>query len=194
MHSPSNVQMQIALRLLRYLKSAPGKGIPFSKGPSFELRAYADSDWGKCLSTRKSVTGYCLFLGKSLISWKSKKQTTVSRSTAEAEYRAMCATTCEIMWVINVLQELQVKVHLPVSLFCDNTAALSIVANPVFHERTKHFEIDLFFLREKITSGCIKTIGIKSEQQLADIFTKGLLVHQHDSLCKLLGLFNVFGN
>ncbi|KAK9062368.1 hypothetical protein SSX86_019554 [Deinandra increscens subsp. villosa] len=113
MHSPSKCHLQIALRLLRYLKNAPGKGIFFSKGTHFDLITYADSDWGKCLETRRSVTGFCVFLGNCLISWKSKKQGTVSRSSAEAEYRAMCDATCEALWLVNILKELKVEIKLP---------------------------------------------------------------------------------
>ncbi|XP_022023931.1 uncharacterized mitochondrial protein AtMg00810-like [Helianthus annuus] len=192
MHSPTNAHFKIALRLLRYLKGSPGNGILFKKGASLDLRAFADSDWGKCVNSRKSVTGFCIFLGNSLISWKSKKQSTISRSSAEAEYRAMCAATCEILWLLNILKELKVDIKLPVSLFCDNTAVISIAANPVFHERTKHFEIDLFFLREKISKGVIKTVGVTSENQTADVLTKGLPVQAHEKVCKHLGLFNCF--
>ncbi|KAJ0480451.1 putative RNA-directed DNA polymerase [Helianthus annuus] len=140
MHCPTEVHLQIALRLLRYLKSSPGSGLLFRKGEKLDLVGFVDSDWAKCLSTRKSVTGFCIYLGNSLVSWKSKKQSTVSRSTGEAEYRAMCSATCEIMWLLNLLREVQVECDLPVKLYCDSKAAISIAANPVFHERTKHFE------------------------------------------------------
>ncbi|XP_024996764.1 uncharacterized protein LOC112529658 [Cynara cardunculus var. scolymus] len=96
MHAPRQSHLNLALRILRYLKLSPGKGISFTKSECFNLTAYVDADWGKCLSSRRSVTGYCLFLGKSLISWKSKKQNTVSRSSAESEYRAMATVSCEV--------------------------------------------------------------------------------------------------
>jgi hypothetical protein len=194
MHEPLNVHLQVALRLLRYLKNSPGKGILFTKGSSFEPIAYADSDWGKCTSSRKSVSGYCVFLGKCLVEWRSKKQRCVSRSTAEAEYRSMCDASCDVLWLLNVLAELNISVSLPINLFCDNTAAISIAANPVFHNKTKHFELDLYFLREKISSGVIKTVGVKTDNQLADIFTKGLLPSQHKVLCSSLGLYDPFEN
>ncbi|KAJ0471180.1 putative RNA-directed DNA polymerase [Helianthus annuus] len=192
MHSPKEVHLSLALRLLRYLKLSPGKGISFRKTDELNLFGYADSDWAKCLNTRKSVTGYCVFLGTSLVSWKSKKQNIVSRSTAEAEYRAMCSITCELMWIKNLLSELGVNCSIPMPLFCDSQAALSIAANPVFHERTKHFELDLHFLREKVADGIIKTEKVDSENQLADVFTKGLSVYQHETACKRLGLVDLF--
>ncbi|XP_022032722.1 uncharacterized mitochondrial protein AtMg00810-like [Helianthus annuus] len=192
MHKPNEVHLQMAFRLLRYLKQSPGKGLSFKKSDNLNLLGYADSDWGKCLSTRKSVTGFCIFLGNCLVSWKSKKQGTVSRSSAEAEYRAMCAATCELIWLRNLLFELNVKCNLPMFLNCDSQAAISIAANPVFHERTKHFELDLHFLREKVANGVISTVKVDSESQLADFFTKGLGIAQHEEFCKKLLLVDLF--
>ncbi|KAK1408324.1 hypothetical protein QVD17_39996 [Tagetes erecta] len=193
MHKPTQAHLQLAMRVLRYLKGSPGKGLVFSQSESFQLSAYSDSDWGKCLETRRSVTGFCIMLGSCLVSWKSKKQSTVSRSSAEAEYRAMCAATCEIVWVKNMLTELGIHVNLPVDIYCDNDAAISIAANPVFHDRTKHFDMDLYFLREKVSAGVINTVPIPSAQQLADVFTKGLLVNQHVFMLERLHMFDAFG-
>ncbi|KAM0072675.1 putative RNA-directed DNA polymerase [Helianthus debilis subsp. tardiflorus] len=192
MHKPCQSHLDIALRLLRYLKQSPGMGVVFKKTGNFDITAYVDLDWAKCLLTRKSITGYGIFLGNTLVSWKSKKQGFVSRSTAEAEYRAMCSATCEVMWIKNVLSELKISCSLPVALFCDSKSAISISQNPVFHERTKHFELDLHFLREKIASGIIDPHKVASEEQIADIFTKGLSVVQHEVLCEKLGLYNMF--
>ncbi|KAJ0947449.1 putative RNA-directed DNA polymerase [Helianthus annuus] len=177
MHSPTEGHLKLAFHLLRYLKSAPGKGLIFRKSRSFNLTVFADSDWAKCLVSRKSVTGFCA---------------TVSRSSAEAEYRSMCAAACESIWLKNLLSELEVNVEVPIKLFCDNTAAISIAANPVFHDRTKHFELDLFFLRDLISKGTVKCVGIKSEMQIADVFTKGVLVKDHQSLCEKLQLYDMF--
>ncbi|GJW01106.1 hypothetical protein Tco_1556357, partial [Tanacetum coccineum] len=151
-----------------------------------------DSDWAKCKVTRKSVTGYAVFMGKSLISWKSKKQSMLSKSFAEAEYRAMNSVTCEVMWILKILTELNVSTSLPVPLHCDNSSAIRIAANPVFHEKTKHFEIELFFLREKVASGMVKTVKIKSADNTADIFTKGLSVIDHNKFCENLGLKDLY--
>lgn len=160
----------------------------FYKDSSLCLRAFCDSDWASCPMSRKSVTGYCIFLGSSLISFKSKKQKIVSRSSAEAEYRAMAQTCCEIIWIVGLFKDLQLSDLLPVTLACNNSAALQIAANPVFHERTKHIEIDCHFVRDNLTNGLICTKFVRSADQCADLFTKALDSKSIIRLCSYLGL------
>jgi hypothetical protein len=174
MHSPLQSHLKAALRVLKYLKGSPGSGLQFNKESDIKLRAYSDSDWAKCPKTRKFVTGFCVFLGSSLISWKSKKQATLSKSSAEAEYRSLASTTCEVIWLGNLLDSLGLKNLLPVVIFFDNSAAIQIAANPVFHEKTKHFELDVHLVRKNVYAGVIKTVKIHTDLQVADIFTKCL--------------------
>ncbi|XP_062074806.1 uncharacterized mitochondrial protein AtMg00810-like [Humulus lupulus] len=126
----------VANKLLKYVKGFPGLGLLVPANYEIQLKAYTDSDWGACQDSMRSTTGLCVLLGKSLISWKSKKQHTVSRSSTEAEYRAMASTICEVVWLLSVLKELKLVRKGPVELFCDNQATLYIAANPVFHKRT----------------------------------------------------------
>lgn len=125
MHAPLESHLKIVMRLLRYLKLSLGKGILFSRGNSFELKSFVDADWGKCITTRKSVTGFCVYLGNNLVSWKSKKQPTVSRSSTEAEYRDVGVVTCELMWIIKILFDFGITGFTP---------AILIASNPVYHE------------------------------------------------------------
>ncbi|GJU73839.1 ribonuclease H-like domain-containing protein [Tanacetum coccineum] len=175
-HAPLQSHLKPAFRVLRYLKDAPGKGISFNKGDELNLSVYMDSDWAKCKVTRKSVTGYVIFIGKNLISWKSDKQSMLSKSSAKAEYRAINSVTCEVMWILKILAEMKIDVSLPDPMHCDHSSAIQIATNHVFHDKTKHFEIKLFFLKEKVVDGVVKTVKVKSVDNTAHIFTKGLSV------------------
>ncbi|XP_070677910.1 uncharacterized mitochondrial protein AtMg00810-like [Malus domestica] len=134
MHSPSMIHWESVKRILRYLKGSIGKGLLMQKHGSNHIMAYTDADWVGNALDRKSTTGFCTFVGGNLVTWKSKKQTVVARSSVEAEYRAMAATACELIWLKILLTDLGCVNNEHMSLFCDNQAAMHIASNPVFHE------------------------------------------------------------
>ncbi|XP_052181063.1 uncharacterized mitochondrial protein AtMg00810-like [Diospyros lotus] len=190
---PRKPHLDVVHHLLQYLKSTPGQGLSFLASSSLQLRAFSDVDLGSCLDTRRSVTGFCVFLGDSLVSWKSKKQTTMSRSSAEAEYRALASTASEITWINQILMDFHVFILSHALLFCDNQAAMHIANNPVFHDRTKHIELDCHFIRDKVVAGHIKLLPIRSQHLLADLFTKALLAPQLFSLLSKMAVVNPHG-
>lgn len=187
--------MELVNQVLRYLKASPGRGIMMKKLNRSDIVGYADADWAGNPLDRKSTTGFCMFVGGNLVTWKSKKQTVVARSSAEAEYRAMAAATSEINWLRLLLQELGFNSNnRATQLFCDNQAAIQIASNLVFHERTKHIEVDCHFIREKILNKIIETPYIRSSDQLADIFTKALAKGVFEEIMSKLTSDDPFGS
>ncbi|PKU87548.1 Retrovirus-related Pol polyprotein from transposon TNT 1-94 [Dendrobium catenatum] len=173
MHNPEPVHLYLLKRLLRYIKGTISVGLPITKS-NLQLRTFSDADWAGDPITRKSTTGFCTFLGDNLISWTVKKQTTVSRSSTESEYRALAAATADIIWLRRLTEDFNISHNQPISIFCDNTSAIALANNPVFHARTKHIEIDQRFIRDHIQRNTIRVLPISTVDQLADIFTKSL--------------------
>ena len=173
-HAPRTPHFDALIKVLRYIKMCPGQGLHFPSNSPMKLQAYCDSDWASCPVTRRSVTGFCVFLGPCLISWQSKKQIVVSRSSTEAEYRALADCTCEITWLQGLLKEFSIPIVKPISIMCDNQSTIALASNPVQHARTKHIEIDCHFVRDKIKAGIICPIFISTKAQVADVLTKGL--------------------
>jgi hypothetical protein len=161
-------------RILRYIKGTAHLGVQLRAITSPTITAYSDADWAGCPDTRRSTSGYCIFLGSSLISWSSKRQTTVSRSSAEAEYRAIANAVSECSWLRHLLGELLCTVPSATVAFCDNISSVYMSKNPVHHRRTKHIELDIHFVREKVAIGELRVTHVPSARQLADVFTKGL--------------------
>ncbi|CAM8941118.1 unnamed protein product [Rhodiola kirilowii] len=193
MHNPSEIHMNAVLRILKYLKSAPGRGVLFSKHNNItEVCGFTDADWAGNITDRRSTSGYFTFVGGNLVTWKSKKQKVVARSSAEAEYRGMAQGVCELLWLKSLLHDLGIELTSPMKLYCDNKAAIDISQNPVQHDRTKHVEVDRHFIKEKLDANIITFPFVPSEEQLADILTKGVSVKAfHGSLSKL-GMIDMY--
>uniref|UniRef100_A0A2N9F1H5 Reverse transcriptase Ty1/copia-type domain-containing protein n=1 Tax=Fagus sylvatica TaxID=28930 RepID=A0A2N9F1H5_FAGSY len=172
MSSLRSTHYAAVLRILRYLKGTLFHGLHFSAQSPLTLRAYSDADWAGDLIDRRSTTSYCFLLGSSLISWRSKKQSVVARSSTKAEYRALVDTTSELLWLRWLLQDLGVSTSSATPIYCDNRSAIQIARNDVFHERTKHIEIDCHLVWHHLLQGSLQLIYVSSHDQLADIFTK----------------------
>ena len=171
--NPKESHISAVKRILRYLKHTPSIGLWYPKGASFTLLGYSDSDFAGCRVDRKSTSGGCHLLGRSLVSWSSKKQNSVALSTAEAEYIAVGACCAQILYMKQSLLDYGVVLD-RIPLLYDNESAVKSANNPVQHSRTKHINIRHHFLRDHVAGNDISLCGVHSKDQLADIFTKPL--------------------
>jgi hypothetical protein len=171
--NPKKAHLHAVKRILRYLKHTPSIGLWYPNGATFDLIGYSISDYAGCKVDRKSTSRGCHLLGRSLVSWISKKQNSVALSTAEVEYIAAGACCTQILYMKQTLLDYGVVLE-KVPLLCDNESAVKIANNPVQHSRTKHIDIRHDFLRDHVAKGDIILEGVRSKDQLADIFTKPL--------------------
>jgi hypothetical protein len=174
MHDPRESHLAALKRLLRYVRGTVDLGLVLHRSSSAELVVYTDADWAGCPDTRRSTSGYAVFLGGNLVSWSSKRQPVVSRSSAEAEYRAVANGVAEASWLRQLLAELHSPLAKSTIVYCDNVSAVYLSTNPVQHQRTKHVEIDLHFVRDRVAVGDVRVLHVPTTSQFADIFTKGL--------------------
>ena len=174
MHAPRDCHLAMIKRILRYVKGTTAFGIQLHASSTPTITAYTDTDGAGCPDTRRSTSGFCVFFGDALISWSSKRQPTVSRSSTEAEYRGIANVVAECTWLRHLLGELYIDVPKATIAYCDNVSSVYMSKNPVHHRRTKHIELDVHFVREKVSLDELRVLHVPSSRQLADIFTKGL--------------------
>lgn len=190
MHSPTEADFHLLKRILWYLRGASAMGIHLYHNCNLDVLAYSDSDWAGCRDTRRSTGGFCVLLGSNIVSWSSKRQPTVSRSSTEAEYRTLTSTASELTWLSFILRDLRIHQPRPAILHCDNLSAVQLTANPALHSRSKNFETDYHYVRERVALGVFEVQHIPSALQLADIFTKSLPRQSFQSLRSKLSVGN----
>lgn len=190
MHKPTSDHWAALKRLLRYLNGTLDKGINLYKHSPSTLHAFSNSDWGGDRDDYTSTMGYVVFIGRNPITWCSKKQKSIAKSSTEAEYRAISSTTGELMWVQNLLMEMGVRLtDIPV-IYCDNLSATYLSANPVFHSKMKHLAIAYYFIREQVQRGTLRVTHVATGDQLGDFLTKPLSRPRLDILLSKIGLSN----
>ena len=190
MHSPTKRHYEAVQQILRYLKGTPGKGIFFKKNEQQNIEGFADVDWGGSTDA-KSITGYCTKVWGNIVTWRSKKQTVVVRSSAEVEYRAISQGICELIWIKRLLEDLKIDVNGPMKLNSDSKPAIAIVHNPIQHDRMKHVRIDRNFIKTEVENGTISLNYVLAKQQEADMFTKALLKTDFECNVSKLGMWDI---
>ncbi|CAL2257264.1 unnamed protein product [Prunus armeniaca] len=170
-HQPTDIHWKVVKRILRYVLGTSHDGLVFRLG-DFSVIAFFDTDYAGNPNDCRSTGGYCIFFGSNLVSWSSKKQPTVSRSSTESEYRQLALTAMELPWIQQLLQELHVSLPSPPLLWCDNTSSIALASNPIFHARTKHIAVDYHYVRELVLAGSLHVRYVSTHTQLADILPK----------------------
>jgi histone deacetylase 1/2 len=188
LHAPTTAHWTAVKRILRYLKSDTGIGLKIRKSRSMLISAFSDSDWAGSIDDRRSTGGFAVYLGPNLISWNARKHATVSRSSTEAEYKAIANATAEVMWIQTLMKEIGLWCPPMARLWCDNIGAKYLSANPVFHARTKHIEVDYHFVRERVANNLLQIDYVPTGDQVADGFTKALTVKQLENFKTNLNL------
>lgn len=188
MHSPTEQHWGAAKRILRYVKGTMQLGLKISQSSSSLLSAFSDADWAGSADDRRSTSGFVVFYGGNLVSWSARKQATVSQSSTEAEYKSLANATAEIIWFQSLLRELGIAQGQTPVLWCDNLGATYLSANPVFHARTKHIEVDFHFVRERVAQKDLQIRFVSTHDQLADGLTKPINAQQLRRLCNDLNL------
>ena len=184
---PKESHLFAVKRIIKYVNGTLGHGIWFTLGTNAKIAGYTDADWAGSADDRKSTSGGCFYVGNNLVAWLSKKQNSISLSTAEAEYIAAGSGCTQLLWMKQMLSDYGLKQDV-MTLFCDNMSAISISKNPVQHSRTKHIDIRYHFIRELVEEKVISLEHIPTENQLADLFTKPLDTLRFEFLRKSLGV------
>jgi hypothetical protein len=171
MHDPCAPHLAHVKHILWYLKGILITVFFINSSSPTSLMVYSDAHWTGCPDTRRSTSGFCVYLGDNVVSWSSQRQVTVSRSSAKAEYKVIAHAAAKAVWLRQLLSELHRPLEQATIVYCDNICAVYMVANPVQHRRTKHIEIDIHFVRKKVTLGEVRVLHVPTSAQFADIFT-----------------------
>ncbi|XP_048502658.1 secreted RxLR effector protein 161-like [Beta vulgaris subsp. vulgaris] len=188
MQKPMKRHLEVVRRILWYVKGTIDYGIQYHNDKEIEVVKYCDADYARDLNTRRPTTSYVFNLGTGAVSWSINRQPTMSLSSTKAEYKATTMATQECVWLTQLLKDLYQPIDRGIKLACDSQSAIRLAENSVFHARTKHVEVHYHFVREKVLRVEIEIEQVNTEDQVADIFTKGLGGPKFEKFRKQLGM------
>eukprot|EP00253_Pinus_taeda_P004411 PITA_04411 len=186
--NPKEAHLQAIKRIFKYLQGTQNYGLWYPRDTDLTLHAYTDADWAGSVDDRKSTSAGAFFMGSKLVSWFSKKQSSIALSTAKAEYVATASCCTQLLWMMQTLQDFQITCTPPISILCDNTSAISISMHLIMHSKTRHIPIKYHFLREQVLEQKVKLEYVPSKEQVADILTKPLTRETFEYLRQNLGV------
>ena len=186
--NPKESHLQAVKRIFKYLQGTQNFGLWYPRDTDLSLPTYIDVGWAGSVDDRKSTSGGAFYMGSRLVSWLSKKQSSIALSTTEAEYVVAASCCTQLLWMMQTLQDIQITCTPPMSILCDNTSAINMSNNPVMHSKTKHIPIKYHFLREQVLEQKVKLEYVPSKEQVVDIFTKPLLRETFEYLIQNLGV------
>jgi hypothetical protein len=191
MSRPTELHLQAAKRILRYLQGTTNFGILYKRDGMDELRAFTDSDYAGDVEDRKSTSGYVFLMSSGAVSWLSKKQPIVTLSTTEAEFVAAAGCASQAVWMRRVLENLGLAQKECTTIWCDNSSTIKLSKNPVMHGRSKHIDVRFHFLRDLVNDGIIQLLHCRTQEQIADLMTKALKVETFQKLREELGVCKI---
>ncbi|WKA06735.1 hypothetical protein VitviT2T_024621 [Vitis vinifera] len=194
MGQPTELHLQTAKRVLRYLRGTTNLGIFYKKGGNDKLVAFTDSDYADDLEDRKSTSGYVFMLSSGAVSWSSRKQPVVSLSTTEVEFIAATSCACQAIWMRRILEKLSHTQGNCTTMFCDNSSTIKLSKNPMMHGRSKHIDVHFHFLRDLTKEGVVELVHCGTQDQIADVMTKPLKLDMFLKLRELMGVREVPDN
>nr|GFA30885.1 retrovirus-related Pol polyprotein from transposon TNT 1-94 [Tanacetum cinerariifolium] len=184
---PTEKHLKEVKRIFRYLRGTVNTGLWYTKDSGFELTGFSDADYAGCKDTFKSTSGGAQFLGEKLVSWSLKKQDCTALSTAKVEYVSLSACCAQVLWMRTQLTDYGFHFN-KILIYYDLKSAIAISCNPVQHSRTRHITVRYHFIKEHVEKGMIELYFVKTDYQLADIFTKALLTDRFNYLVRRLGM------
>ena len=188
-NNPSSLHWSAVKRIFQYVSYTKSLGLTFSRQGEVRIHGYSDSDWETCVDTRRSTSGYVVKMCGAAVSWCSRRQKSVSLSSCEAEYVAACEATREVVWQLQVLDELGYPQRSPVRIFMDSESAISLIKNPVFHDKSKHIQGKMHYVREKAADLSVTFVKVNTKLNVADSLTKGIPADKTNFCRQGMGLF-----
>lgn len=173
---------------MRYLHGITNLCLHIKPSTDLDIVGFSIANWATSIDERKSMAGQCVFLGETLISWASRKQKVVSRSSTESEYRALADLAAEVAWIRSLLGELKLPMPRKPVLWCDNLSAKALASNPVMHARSKHIEIDVHYIRDQVLQDQVTIAYVPTTYQIEDFLTKPLTHTRFNMMRDKLGV------